>query len=178
MATSPSASPSPLRFQTWQSAPDVSFWQRLAALKLDRFQLNDDSQPITAFFTPGRSSNVPARLTVDSSSFSADDAAVDRARYEWKAPGSLLNTNTLDAFKVIDKNAVLRTAGQRVLNAIRRLIDPSDDDAVGSAVEELNTFVLLTFADLKKHSFIYWFGFPAIALPSSVNAHAPVCVES
>lgn len=33
-----------LRFQPWNSAPDVTFWQKLATLKLNTFQLNDQAQ--------------------------------------------------------------------------------------------------------------------------------------
>lgn len=33
-----------LRFQPWSSAPDATFWQQLAALKLDTFQLSDRAQ--------------------------------------------------------------------------------------------------------------------------------------
>ena len=33
-----------LKFQPWNSAPDVSFWQRLTSLKLDKFQLDDQAQ--------------------------------------------------------------------------------------------------------------------------------------
>lgn len=33
-----------LKFQPWNSAPDVSFWQTLTGLKLDKFQLDDQAQ--------------------------------------------------------------------------------------------------------------------------------------
>lgn len=33
-----------LRFQPWNSAPDVTFWQKLATLKLNTFQLSDQAQ--------------------------------------------------------------------------------------------------------------------------------------
>ncbi|KAI9910256.1 hypothetical protein PsorP6_010575 [Peronosclerospora sorghi] len=31
-------------FQPWNSAPDVSFWQKLLSLKLDKFQLDDQAK--------------------------------------------------------------------------------------------------------------------------------------
>jgi ubiquitin-like modifier-activating enzyme ATG7 len=58
-----------LKFQPWNSAPDVSFWQRLTALKLDEFQLDDQARELAGFFAPGRSVNVPARFTIDESAF-------------------------------------------------------------------------------------------------------------
>lgn len=33
-----------LKFQPWNSAPDVSFWQKLTSLKLNEFQLDDQAQ--------------------------------------------------------------------------------------------------------------------------------------
>ncbi|KAI9905914.1 hypothetical protein PsorP6_013573 [Peronosclerospora sorghi] len=33
-----------LKFQPWNSAPDVSFWQDLSSLKLDKFQLDDQAK--------------------------------------------------------------------------------------------------------------------------------------
>ncbi|TMW67127.1 hypothetical protein Poli38472_012243 [Pythium oligandrum] len=161
-----------LRFQPWQSAPDVSFWQKLAALKLDTFQLSDQAQDLVAYFTPGRSATVPARLTVDESSFVTSGQTtepVDRVRYEWTAPGVLYNTNTLEDFKNLDKSAVLQKAGERVLTL---LDDPN------ASLDALNTFVLVTFADLKKHSFLYWFGFPALATSTPLISKAPAPVSS
>uniref|UniRef100_A0AAV1VF64 Ubiquitin-like modifier-activating enzyme ATG7 n=1 Tax=Peronospora matthiolae TaxID=2874970 RepID=A0AAV1VF64_9STRA len=143
-----------LKFQPWNSAPDVSFWQRLTSLKLDKFQLDDQAQELTGSFTPGRDT--------------------DRARYEWQAPGVLFNTNTLEAFKKLDKTIILRDAGERILD----LILGTDDGNDNLAVERLNSFVLITFADLKTHSFLYWFGFPAVAPPTSFQYRAPPLLVS
>ncbi|KAI9917655.1 hypothetical protein PsorP6_013161 [Peronosclerospora sorghi] len=57
------------KFQPWNSSPDVSFWQKLSLLKLDKFQPDDQAQHLTGYFTPGRSTDVPARFTVDDSAF-------------------------------------------------------------------------------------------------------------
>ncbi|KAF1321934.1 E1-like protein-activating enzyme gsa7p/apg7p, partial [Globisporangium splendens] len=106
-----------LKFQPWNSAPDVTFWQKLAALKLNTFQLNDQAQD----------------------------------------------------FKNLDKAAVLQQAGEKILGLV-----------VGdsSNVESLNSFVLVTFADLKKHSFLYWFGFPALTPAAPYKSKAPAPVSS
>ncbi|KAG7384495.1 Autophagy protein 7 [Phytophthora pseudosyringae] len=162
-----------LKFQPWNSAPDVSFWQTLTSLKLDKFQLDDQAQGITGYFTPGRSVNVPARFTIDESAFpSAEgvqegDRDTDRARYEWQAPGLLFNTNTLEAFKELDKAKLLRDAGEKVLDLV---LGGGSGDV---SIDHLNSFVLVTFADLKKHSFLYWFGFPALSPPASFQYRAP-----
>ncbi|KAI9989045.1 hypothetical protein PInf_022771 [Phytophthora infestans] len=159
-----------LKFQPWNSAPDVSFWQTLTLLKLDKFQLDDQAQGIIGYFTPGRSVNVPARFTIDESAFpsaqgGAENRDMDRARYEWQAPGQLYNTNTLEAFKKLDKSKLLRDAGDRILDLILGNEDTS--------IDHLNSFVLITFADLKKHSFLYWFGFPALSPPAPFQYRVP-----
>ncbi|KAG6610711.1 E1-like protein-activating enzyme Gsa7p/Apg7p [Phytophthora cinnamomi] len=163
-----------LQFQPWNSAPDVSFWQTLTGLKLDKFQLDDQAQVIRGYFTPGRSENVPARFTIDESAFPSSEGAQtdDRARYEWGAPGLLFNTNTLEAFKTLDKANVLRDAGDRILDLV--LSGESD----GASVDLLNSFVLITFADLKKHSFLYWFGFPALSPSTPFQYRAPPAAVS
>ncbi|CAH0490749.1 unnamed protein product [Peronospora farinosa] len=168
-----------LKFQPWNSAPDVSFWQTFASLKLNKFQLDDQAQEITGYFTTGRSVDVPARFTVDDAAFQSahgtqkkDTRDTDRARYEWQAPGLLFNTNTLEvmlwvAFKKLDKTTLLRNAGEKILDLILK----SDEENI--AVDHLNSFVLVTYADLKKHSFLYWFGFPALSPPTSFQYRVP-----
>ena len=77
------------------------------------------------------------------------------------------------AFKILDKTALLRDAGEQILDLI--LCADGED----MAVERLNSFVLITFADLKKHSFLYWFGFPAVSPPTAFQYRAPpVAVSS
>lgn len=124
----------------------------------------------------------------------------DRARYEWTAPGVLINTNTLEVrrqrasehanaslpfsrtlafspslcqdFKTLDKTAVLQQAGERILASA---LSPT---SAPNSVAQLNAFVLVTFADLKKHSFLYWFGFPALTPPTPYKSRAPVAVSA
>ncbi|POM67870.1 Autophagy-related protein 7, partial [Phytophthora palmivora] len=161
-----------LKFQPWNSAPDVSFWQTLTSLKLDKFQLDDQAQ-ITGYYTTGRSVDVPARFTIDESAFpkaegsQQDGRDTDRARYEWKAPGLLINTNTLEAFKKLDKTNLLRDTGEKILD----LVIGAENGGV--SINYLNSFVLITFADLKKHSFLYWFGFPALSPPALFQYRFP-----
>ncbi|KAE8891917.1 Ubiquitin-like modifier-activating enzyme [Phytophthora fragariae] len=167
-----------LKFQPWNSAPDVSFWQTLTSLKLDKFQLDDQAQAVTGYFTPGRSQNVPARFTIDESAFPTAEGAqtdsrdTDRARYEWGAPGLLFNTNTLEAFKSLDKAKLLKEAGDKILDLVL------SDERGGVSIDHLNSFVLITFADLKKHSFLYWFGFPALSPPMPFQCRSPPAAVS
>ncbi|GMF54153.1 unnamed protein product [Phytophthora fragariaefolia] len=69
----------------------------------------------------------------------------------------------MQAFKTVDKAQLIRDVGDKVLD----LVLGGD----GSA-DQLNSFVLLAFADLKKHSFLYWFGFPALSPPTPFQCRA------
>ncbi|TKS71238.1 ATG7 ATG12-activating enzyme E1 [Collichthys lucidus] len=82
--------------------------------------------------------------------------------YYYNAIGTLYNTNTLDAFKTTDKKALLEKEAKEIWDAIHSgaaLKDPSI----------LCRFILLTFADLKKYHFYYWFCFPALCFPEGIK---------
>ena len=72
----------------------------------------------------------------------------------------------------MDKKALLDQHGAKVWDAI------TSGEALSNP-KLLNPFVLCTFADLKKHTFMYWFGFPAL-LPVSpfTSLKDPVSVQS
>ena len=64
--------------------------------------------------------------------------------------GLLKNYNTIEEFKAVDKTA---------------LFNQLADDIWKSIVEDkstalLNRFLVITFADLKKYKYFYWFAFP------------------
>ncbi|XP_064614814.1 LOW QUALITY PROTEIN: ubiquitin-like modifier-activating enzyme ATG7 [Liolophura sinensis] len=66
-----------------------------------------------------------------------------------------MNCNTLETFKSCDKQKIIKTAGEQIWDAI----------SSGKAIEEtevLARFVMLTFADLKRYIFYYWFAFPCL----------------
>ncbi|ORZ40662.1 hypothetical protein BCR44DRAFT_1481771 [Catenaria anguillulae PL171] len=70
-------------------------------------------------------------------------------------PGTLKNTNTIEDFKRLDKAALFNVCAQAVW----------DDIVSGKALRDpklLAHFLVVSFADLKKHKFVYWFAFPAI----------------
>ncbi|RHY15501.1 hypothetical protein DYB36_008184 [Aphanomyces astaci] len=115
-----------LQFQSFTSSPNVSFFQKLAQLKLDTYQLSDATQVGPA---------VPNCST----------------KHEWRVPGVLVNTNTLEDFKNLDKVRLLNDAKARLRHAID-----------GFNPLGLQTFVLCTFADLKTHTYWYRFAFPAV----------------
>uniref|UniRef100_A0A8K9XE60 Autophagy related 7 n=1 Tax=Oncorhynchus mykiss TaxID=8022 RepID=A0A8K9XE60_ONCMY len=76
--------------------------------------------------------------------------------------GTLYNTNTLEAFKTSDKKALLEQQATEIWDSIKSgdaLKDPS----------LLCKFLLLTYADLKKYHFYYWFCFPALCFSEGIK---------
>lgn len=69
--------------------------------------------------------------------------------------GYLTNFNTIEEFKSLDKAAFLKSAGNQIFESIKNksfLSNPS----------VLNTFQMISFADLKKFKFYYWLAFPSL----------------
>ncbi|NWH35939.1 ATG7 enzyme, partial [Chloropsis hardwickii] len=84
--------------------------------------------------------------------------------------GTLYNTNTFETFKSCDKKALLEKEANEIWESIKS----------GAALENpmlLNRFLLLTFADLKKYHFYYWFCYPALCFPDGIHiTQKPVCL--
>ncbi|PVZ99259.1 hypothetical protein BB558_004721 [Smittium angustum] len=69
--------------------------------------------------------------------------------------GYLLNTNTIEEFKSLDRNKLIKEYAQKIMNFITS----------GEATQYpklLTTFVITTFADLKGYKFYYWVAHPSI----------------
>ncbi|CAM9198000.1 unnamed protein product, partial [Ectocarpus fasciculatus] len=144
-------------FQAPRSTVDFSFWESLHRLKLDKFRLDSSFVALSAVITPAAGKDGPGgSLHVDGKSFGSS-RAVDNGSLVTR--GAFLNVNTVEEFQKLNKKALVEAAGQHIWGAI---FD-------GSAIQDpsiLFSFVLVTFADLKKHVFTYWFAFPAL-VPAS-----------
>ncbi|CAM9987365.1 unnamed protein product, partial [Phaeothamnion confervicola] len=155
----------------FSSVISVSFWKELASRKLDTYRLGDGAQPVAGFFAAQQDPRQPARLTLTRDSFPAADvpgataapgpgpAAVKVACLrDCRVPGALKNVNTAEAFKALDKNVLLSAAAAEVWAEIL-------SGAAVAEPERLARFLLLSFADLKRNTFLYWCAFPALVSP-------------
>ncbi|XP_032783389.1 ubiquitin-like modifier-activating enzyme ATG7 [Daphnia magna] len=150
-----------LQFLPFSSVISSSFWHKLTQMKIDVYALSDEPVDITGYYTnQSASSRLPACLNVDYSSFENHHASVV-GRNGILCQGLLQNTNTFEAFKDINKQAAINKCGEQIWNDIlsgAALLNPS----------LLTRFLLLTFADLKKYQFYYWFAFPTLVFPSKI----------
>lgn len=153
-----------LQFAPFQSSVDEGFWHRLSSLKLNKFGIDDSPILITGFYAPCSHSQVSNHLTLLAESLPLDSSeessvpAVSRGnRNRCSVPGILYNTNTVESFHALDKQGLLKAEAKKIWEDIQN----------GKALEDtavLSRFLLISFADLKKWSFHYWFAFPALVL--------------
>ena len=156
----------PLKFVPTGSLVDASFFHRLAQLKLEKFKLRDTSEPISAMVTS------PAKITKFDTSplvlldyLSFDLGLNSDSLY---INGLLINTNTIEEFKDFDKLAFLKSLGAelaRILTLTSEL----------PPFANMTSFRLLTYSDLKKHKFYYWFAFPTLV--SSWNISSQISID-
>ncbi|PIK52991.1 putative ubiquitin-like modifier-activating enzyme ATG7-like [Apostichopus japonicus] len=114
-------------------------------------------------YSIGDPDGVPCRLCVE---YNAFEGPGHISSHLFPSPGTLINFNTLNAFREIDKKNVLEQSAKQIW----------DDIKSGKAITEpflLSRFMLLTFCDLKKYHYHYWFAFPALVTPEPVTVHKP-----
>ncbi|SCV70577.1 BQ2448_3339 [Microbotryum intermedium] len=154
----------PLQFAPFSSSITPAFWQELTRLKLHVLQLSD--APVDVHATYGNGRTVHDRLTgqkvaltraleLDASGVGSKSPSIKTSADNVVLSGRLHNSNTIEAFKNSDKAALLDQLGDEIWQKITsRSAAPYES--------ELNPFLMLTFADLKKYRYYYWCGFPAL----------------
>ncbi|XP_010481518.1 PREDICTED: ubiquitin-like modifier-activating enzyme atg7 [Camelina sativa] len=156
------ASPTVLQFAPLYSSVDEGFWHSFSSLKLDKLGIDDSPIPITGFYGPCSHPQVSNHLTLLSESLPLDEQSLIAStshgnRNKCPVPGIMYNTNTLESFNKLDKQSLLKAEANKIW----------DDIQSGKALEDpavLSRFLVISFADLKKWSFRYWFAFPALVL--------------
>ncbi|GAV57384.1 ThiF domain-containing protein [Cephalotus follicularis] len=153
-----------IQFASFESAVDESFWHKLSSLKLNKLGIDDSPIPITGFYAPCSHTQVSNPLTIVAESFPSGtnkELAVPTIshgnRNRCLVPGIVYNTNTIEDFRKLEKQKLLKEEAKKIW----------EDIHTGKAVEDsalLLRFLLISFADLKKWSFHYWFAFPALIL--------------
>ena len=158
---------SKLQFAPFSSALNVGFWHELTQKKLNEYRLDETPKVIKGYYYNGDPSGFPARLTLEYSAFDINASIPARC---CPAFGTLYNTNTFETFKSCDKKSLLEKEANEIWESIKS----------GAALENpmlLNRFLLLTFADLKKYHFYYWFCYPALCFPDGIHViQKPVCL--
>ena len=130
-----------LQFLPLTSAIDIGFWFELSKRKLEEFRLDTKARDVVGFYGFANDPAVPPLLHITKDAFSPVSALTSPLQVP--IPGRLLVFNTLEEFKQMDKDAVL-AEGSRLVGA----------------EGHRNSFVLVTYPDLKNYLFYYWVAFP------------------
>ncbi|KAL8848523.1 MAG: hypothetical protein Q9221_006451 [Calogaya cf. arnoldii] len=142
-----------LKFATFTSDIELPFYTSLANLKINHDKLDDSSRQILGLYEvrPTDSPEASCRLQIHGNSLTSDAVAPGL----YRAEGMIKNVNTIEDYRNLDKTAILTQAGRTIWDAIR-------DGTIYSCPSLLASFVILSYADLKKYKFTYLFGFPAL----------------
>ncbi|KAK9468681.1 hypothetical protein V1512DRAFT_257656 [Lipomyces arxii] len=144
-----------IQFFPFRSFVDLSFFQALSTKKLNDFKLDQSEKLVTGLYSIpvalSSGSNNLVSLNGDSFEFKISTVASN----EYISNGVLLNFNTIDDFRNLDKGKLIQQQGQKLWNLIV-------NGEIELTPSKLSSFYLITFSDLKKFKFYYWFAFPAI----------------
>ncbi|KAM3514309.1 hypothetical protein MY11210_001984 [Beauveria gryllotalpidicola] len=142
----------PLQFAPFASEIELPFYSALFASKLDYDKLDDSARGVLGLYEPRvEQPEASSKMQILGNALTSTNAPLGTARAE----GIIRNVNTLEDFKNMDKTAMLKTAGRQIWDAI-------NDGTIYSVPSLLSSFVILSYADLKKYKFTYWFAFPAL----------------
>ena len=180
----------PLRFLELPSAPDVSFWARLAELKLNEYKLSEDPIPCVGHYRACAHEGLASPLTLTSASFDLDTTyevrSIAKTLFRPATRKSTCLQGSLNLFWMLvcpscalaGEQSQIRMEGEVVLlntlesmktfdrkgaalGAIRKVEASVQSGTCLSDPTALNRFVMVCFADLKQYTFYYWVCVPA-----------------
>ncbi|KAI9732845.1 MAG: Autophagy protein 7 [Cirrosporium novae-zelandiae] len=142
-----------MQFTPFASDIELPFYASLASLKINHDKLDDSARKLLGLYEirPGDRPETSCRMQIRGNALTSDEVPMGFFRAE----GMIKNVNTIEEYKNLDKAAVLQRAGRTVWDAI-------NDGTIYSCPSLLSSFVAISFANLKKYRFSYWFAFPAL----------------
>ncbi|WVF70102.1 E1-like protein-activating enzyme Gsa7p/Apg7p [Kwoniella sp. CBS 6097] len=154
-----------VQFQPLSSQPTPSFWSALTSHKLDNAKLDDSSLSIRGWLEEGRSiasgksssahdqsrqlAGIDGGINVGGNAFG--DEIEKPPLNSFPVEGVLKNFNTIEQFRQVESKKFMFD------QVVDRILESWDTDS-----PLINFFLLVTFADLKKYVYQYWFAFPAL----------------
>ncbi|KAI0260642.1 hypothetical protein BC834DRAFT_899392 [Gloeopeniophorella convolvens] len=137
-----------VQFAQFSSLVQPTFWHELTRLKLEVLRLSDESVPVTATYSAGRT--VKDRNTGQEVALGCNITVGGEGLSEGYHPpphsvtarGVVKNYNTIEEFKNADKRALFNQLSDEIWESITKNND----------ISALTRFLLITFADLKKYN--------------------------
>ncbi|KIK81706.1 hypothetical protein PAXRUDRAFT_832674 [Paxillus rubicundulus Ve08.2h10] len=146
-----------IQFAPFASLVQPAFWHELTRMKIDVLRLSDESLKVTGSYSVGRCIRdretgqdiaLGCNLSMGADAF---ERAPQMPTMSVLASGVFKNYNTIEDFKAADKAALFNDVANEMWSSA---IDKRDSS-------KLTQFLLITFSDLKKYQYYYWFAFPA-----------------
>ncbi|KAG2420579.1 hypothetical protein HFD88_000191 [Aspergillus terreus] len=143
-----------MQYTPFASDIELPFYTALASLKINHDKLDDAARKLLGLYEIRLSDppNASCRMQIHGNALTSDDRVP--AGY-YRAEGMIKNVNTIEEYRNMDKTHMLQQAGQTIWDAI-------NDGTIFSCPSLLSSFIVLSYADLKKYKFHYWFAFPAL----------------
>ncbi|XP_072938505.1 ubiquitin-like modifier-activating enzyme ATG7 [Epargyreus clarus] len=143
-----------IQYVPFTSFVHPSFWHTFTEDKVDISRLNDASKEVYGRFS--YRDDIKPVFEVDGTSFNSEP---QEEPFYINVVGTIINKNTVESFKGLDKALFLNSVGDVVWHNIRRKTWIENPGV-------LLNFVILSFADLKKFNYYYWFTFPCPSQPT------------
>ncbi|KAG9102322.1 Autophagy protein 7 [Ceratobasidium sp. UAMH 11750] len=150
-----------IQFTPLSSLVQPAFWHDLVRLKIDVLKLSSESQAVTASYSAGKTIvdretgqdvALGCQLVLGGDGLNPQSSIPTHAV---SVKGALKNYNTVEDFKAADKSALFNEMADELWSNM-------NSETGLTNLSYLNKFLVLTFADLKKYKFFYWFAFPAL----------------
>ncbi|PRT56201.1 Ubiquitin-like modifier-activating enzyme ATG7 [Wickerhamiella sorbophila] len=148
-----------MSFTPIKSFVDPTFFSELAKFKLETAKLSEATVDISGSMSVPVAGGRPAALRLSRDSFASDSPAVSSSLLSFDIPGKLTNLNTIEGFKELDKAGLLKGHADELISAF-------ETKEIFKDLRQLLQFHVITFSDLKKYKYYYWFCFPALAWKS------------
>ncbi|KAI9675620.1 MAG: Autophagy protein 7 [Caeruleum heppii] len=142
-----------MQFAPLVSDIELPFYTSLISHKINHDKLDDSARKLLGIYElrPTDSPEASCRMQVLGNALTTNDVSAGG----YRAEGIIKNVNTIEEYRAMDKPAMLQRAGRTIWEAIK-------DGTIYSCPSLLASFAMLSFADLKKYKFTYWFAFPAL----------------
>ncbi|PLN76529.1 autophagy ubiquitin-activating enzyme ApgG [Aspergillus taichungensis] len=142
-----------MQYAPFASDIELPFFTALASLKINHDKLDDSARKVLGLYEirPTDTPEASCRMQIHGDALTSNDAL---GGY-YRAEGLIKNVNTIEEYRNVDKAQMLRQSGETIWDAI-------NDGSIYSCPSLLSSFIILSYADLKKYKFYYWFASPAL----------------
>ncbi|KAL2844300.1 hypothetical protein BJY01DRAFT_189073 [Aspergillus pseudoustus] len=142
-----------MQYTPFASDIELPFYTALASLKINHDKLDDSARKVLGLYEvrPTDPPNASCRMQIHGNALTSDEVPATL----YRAEGMIRNVNTIEEYANADKVGMLQQSGRTIWDAI-------NDGTIYSCPSLLSSFIVLSYADLKKYRFHYWFGFPAL----------------